>query len=195
MSKTGDLANRFARIFDALGTNDFSSALTLICPLIDSAGKEIYGIKKNGERFKRVLRDNTDFLYWTISRGTLVLQKDTQFSFVRDGQEPTDLPHAIYKMVRNSLLHEAELSTEIEFNDGGSFGPRDGKISFPKNLVWALALMLTYLPCYAKCCPNNYCITVSGHAIDLPACWGDREKIESALGQLFDSDNANPSIG
>lgn len=195
MSKFANLPDRFARIFEALSANDFSSALTLICPLIDSAGKEMYRIKKTGERFKRVLRENNDFLYWTITGGLFVLKKDTQFQFLREGKPPTDLPQSIYKMVRNSLIHEAEISTEFEFNDGGELGPREGRITFPKDLVWALALMLTYLPCYQDCCPHGYPLTLSGHRVNLTECWGDRQKLEAILRRVFGRDEPKNSKG
>ena len=53
---------RFKQIFERLCAEDFGTALTLICPLIDGAGKKLYGIKKPGERFKKVMSDNNPFL-------------------------------------------------------------------------------------------------------------------------------------
>ena len=169
---------RFQQIFDRLCADDFSTGLTLICPLIDGAGKKLYGIKKPGERFKRVLSDNNDFLYWMLSGGMMVMAEGADLVFSREGKGNINLGQSIYKLVRNNLLHEAELSDEIEFVDEGRFGPDGGKVVFPKSLIWALAFMLCYLECYKDDCPRNYQLSISGVPMPLNELWGDKDKVK-----------------
>ncbi|MDL1991912.1 hypothetical protein [Vibrio parahaemolyticus] len=172
------LERRFQQVFDSLCVEDYQSALTLICPLIDGAGKKLYGINKNGERFKKILADNNDFLYWMMSGGGLVLVNDADVNFIKNNKENTSLGQAVYKLVRNSLLHEAELSDKIEFVDDGKIGfYGDGKMVVPKNLIWSLAFMLVYLPCYRDSCPRHYKLNMCGVDMPFQECWGDKDKI------------------
>ena len=167
---------RFKQIFDRLCAEDFGTALTLICPLIDGAGKKLYGIKKPGERFKKVMSDNNPFLYWMLTGGMFVMADGADFVFGREDKGNINLGQSIYKLVRNSLLHEAELSEEIEFVDEGRFGPEGNKIIFPKSLIWGLAFMLSYLECYKTDCPKNYQLSISGVPMPLSDTWGSKEK-------------------
>lgn len=170
--------DRFKQIFERLCAEDFSTGLTLICPLIDRAGKKLYGLKKPGERFKKILSDNNDFLYWMMTDGLIVMAEGADFIFIGNGKENVDLSQAIYKLVRNSLLHEAEISEKIEFINEGRVGYVGDKIVFPKTLIFALAFMLSYLPCYENDCPRNYKINVSGVTLPLQDVWGNKEKIK-----------------
>lgn len=173
-----ELERRFQQVFDSLCAEDFGSALTLVCPLIDGAGKKLYGIKKPGERFKKVLEDNNDFLYWMMTSGMFVMEKGADLVFSREGKGNINLSQSIYKLVRNSLLHDGELSSEIEFVDDGRLGPSDGKVIFPKNLIWALAFMVSYLPCYKNNCPHSYRLSISGISMPLQESWGSKEKVK-----------------
>ncbi|MCX8859952.1 hypothetical protein [Vibrio parahaemolyticus] len=176
---------RFQQIFDRLCDEDYSTALTLICPLIDSAGKKIYGIKKPGERFKKVLTDNNSFLYWMMSNGIFIMEDGADLIFSRDNKGAVNLSQSIYKFVRNSLLHEAELSAEIEFVDEGRIGPDGDRVVFPKNLIWALAFMLTYLECYSNDCPKIYSLSISGIPMPLSKVWGNKEEVMNFFNDNF----------
>ncbi|OBS98266.1 hypothetical protein A9259_07355 [Vibrio cyclitrophicus] len=176
---------RFKQIFECLCNEDYSTALTLICPLIDKAGKNIYGIKKPGERFKKVLTDNNSFLYWMMSSGMFVMEDGADLIFGREGKGNVNLSQSIYKFVRNSLLHEAELSTEIEFVDDGRLGPDGDKVLFPKNLIWALAFMLAYLECYKKDCPKDYSLKISGVPMPIKQLWGSKKEIMAFFNENF----------
>lgn len=171
------LERRFQQVFESLCAEDFGSALTLVCPLIDAAGKKLYGIKKPGERFKKVLEENNDFLYWMMTGGMLVMGKGADLVFSRKGKGNINLAQSLYKLVRNSLLHEGELSEEIEFVDDGKLGPDGEKVVFPKNLIWALAFMVTYLPCYRNNCPDSYRLSISGVPMPLQESWGSKDKV------------------
>ena len=171
-----ELERRFQQVFETLCAGDFGSALTLVCPLIDRAGKKLYGIKKPGERFKKVLDDNSDFLYWMMSGGKFVVGKGIDVVFCRKDKGNINLAQSIYKFVRNNLLHDGELSEEIEFVDECRIGPDGDKVVFPKNLIWALVFMVSYLPCYKNNCPNSYELSVSGVPIPLQEIWGNKDK-------------------
>jgi len=180
------LESRFEQIFDSLCSGDFGSALTLVCPLIDGAGKKLYGMKRTGDRFRKVISDNNDFLYWMMSGGMLKLDQGADLLFSRPDKPNINLAQSLYKLVRNSLLHEGELSDEIEFVDQNRFGPAGRKIVLPKNLIWALAFMVVYLPCYRDNCPRTYSLRISGVQMPLQECWGDRSKIEDFFSnQIF----------
>lgn len=101
----------------------------------------------------------------------------SDFVFGRENKEDISLGQAIYSLVRNSLLHEGELSDEIEFVSDGRFGSDGHKIVFPKNLLWALAFMLSYLECYKNDCPVNYQLSISGIQMPINETWGSREKV------------------
>ncbi|MEL6441506.1 MAG: hypothetical protein AAFQ80_19920 [Cyanobacteria bacterium J06621_8] len=169
---------RFRQIFYQICAEDYSTALTLICPLIDRAGKEIYGIKKTGVRFKKVIYDNNDFIYWMMSGGVLIMDKDAKFIFNREGKENIDLAQSIYKFVRSNLLHEAELSDQIKFTKEITFGPNGNKLIFPINLIWALVFMLSYLDCYKGDFPKkDYQLSICGVQVPLCEIWGNKEKV------------------
>ena len=190
-----ELARRFQQIFECLCSEDYGSALTLVCPLIDGAGKKLYRIKKTGKRFKKGLEDNNDFLYQMMTNGMFRMEKDADLVFYRKGKENINLSQSIYKLVRNSLLHEGELSSEIEFVDDGRLGPDDGKVVFPKNLIWALVFMVSYLPCYKDSCPNNYILNISGVSIPLQEIWGNKEKLKEFFEQeIFKRNRTNKGL-
>ena len=105
-----------------------------------------------------------------------VMADGADLVFGRENKGNINLGQSIYKLVRNSLLHEAELSEEIEFVDEGRFGPDGNKIIFPKSLIWALAFMLSYLECYKTDCPKNYQLSISGVPMPLHDTWGNKEK-------------------
>ena len=128
------LERRFELIFESLCKEDFGSALTLVCPLIDAAGKELYGINRTGERFRKVLEENNEFLHWMMTGGLVVLGKGADLVYSRKGKKDITLTQAVYSLIRNSLLHEGLLSDEIEFVDDTRLGPFRNRILFPKNL-------------------------------------------------------------
>ncbi|MEW8000627.1 MAG: hypothetical protein AB2795_18930 [Candidatus Thiodiazotropha endolucinida] len=179
------LDKRFRQIFDNLIAKDYGSALTLICPLIDKAGKEIFGLKNTGKRFKKIINDNQEFLYWVMSNGGVLMTKDSKL-YYDFGHYKTELPGLIYKLVRNNLLHEAEISDQILFVKEIRFGPQpDGTIVFPINLIWSMALMLTYLPCYERHCPSDLSVSLNDVNINFKDCWGDKDKLLSYINKAY----------
>jgi hypothetical protein len=179
------LHKRFTQIFDSLTKNDLETALTLIFPLIDGAGKRIYGLNKNGERFRKVVDDNRDFLYWFISNGALHLTEKGELLFTINNKKHR-LASALYTLSRNGLLHEGTSSDTIKF-EGNKIGTNKlGQLCFPSSLVWGLALMLSYLECYKNSCPKNYVLSFNQEIIRTDTFWGSKEKITLLVSKGFE---------
>lgn len=182
----------FERIFRGLNEGDFGLSLTLAFPLIDATGKMVYGVHGTGNRFRRVLQEETNFLCWMFSEGSMEILGKLTLYCPWDGKKPQTLADCIY-LVRNSLLHEGTLAPEIEFIDELRFGQRGGVMVFPKGLVWGLVFILTYQPCYKDCCPTDMRLIAGRVSIPLSAIWGSRARVREFFStRVFRTDGQRP---
>lgn len=169
-------AQRFFQIFSALCSDDHATALTLVLPLIDKIGKDVYGIQKVGKRFDHVLTQNNDFLYWFMSGGLYRLEATAEFVFTGNAPGEQRLSELIYNVLRQSLLHDGKMSEKVIIC--GSLGRNEaGKICIPWTLGWALTFLAASYPCFQKDLPLGIQITYSNHLIPVAELWGDRVKM------------------
>jgi len=153
--------NPYERINDIvfnLQNKKYNSALTLIIPLIDRSAKDTYAIRKVGERFKKLINDNKDFIFWFGSGCVINVTNEININ-------GKTLPDIFYNMVRNCLVHDAEL-TNVEFIEGNTIISLDGqKIKFSINFIYSLFVFVCYLPCNANKIPKG--ITMNNNRIKI----------------------------
>ncbi len=172
------MENRILKIFEDLTAGRLESAFTLACTLIDRAGKELYGIKKNGERFRRLIDENECFIWWFVSKGKLKFAPNHGFSFHNtESNEKFRTSQILWKIGRNSVIHDGELDSRLEFVDDIKISYSGNKVILPEKLLWAIAMLLIVLPCFEK-------FRLAGAIIDYTE---DSRSVEIPIGELWNN--------
>lgn len=163
---SSSFSDRINDVVSDLSQRRFNVALTLLVTLIDRSAKDTYKIKKIGERFERMIDDNKDFLFWFNSGGSIMVGKEITIL-----EKP--FKEIIYKLIRNCLVHDAELP-EIDFVEGPTIlSSKDGKIFFNTKLIFAFLLMICYLPCNKHRFPKNIVLNFNTRNINLDDFCGE----------------------
>ena len=174
------MENRILKIFEDLSSGHLESAFTLACTLIDRAGKELYKIKENGKRFRRLIDENERFIWWFVSKGKLKFAPNHGFLFHNtESNEKLRTSQILWKIGRNSVIHNGELDSRLEFVEDIKISFSGNSIILPEKLLWAIALLLIVLPCYEKFRLSGTIIeyTENSRSVEIPIgeLWNDRE--------------------
>lgn len=189
------MENRIQKIFEDLTAGRLESAFTLTCTLIDRAGKELYGIKKNGERFRRIIDENEHFLWWFVWKGRLKFAPKCGVSFHNtESNEKFRTSQILWKIGRNSVIHDGELDSRLEFVDNIEISFSANKVILPEKLLWALAILLIVLPCFEKFRMTGAIIDYNegSRSVEIPIgeLWNNRESVEKFFNShVFESKN------
>ncbi|SFL26799.1 hypothetical protein SAMN05216302_105014 [Nitrosomonas aestuarii] len=128
------IENRVLTSYKHFFENDIENALIQISITIDAFSKKRYKIKKVGQRITAFLAENME----TISLiGTSGFLRAPGMTFP-DG----DLEVIIYKSVRCSLLHEAEVANKLKFIKGHEFIILSDKFELNQNFVFGVILSI-----------------------------------------------------
>lgn len=177
--------NRLQNAAEFIVKRDFDNSLLNIVTIIDKSAKDTYHIDGVGKRFRKLLDDNQDLLYWVMTNGKAKPPIDSTILFSEDnfGSKTHTLSALIYKPLRNCLVHDAEIPKNIMI--GNKLGFENGNFNMPVLLIWGLLFMLISLPCNLHlkwdCCIIYY----NNRPIDLNDCWGNKQLLMEKLKGIF----------
>jgi hypothetical protein len=180
MSVSGRVQEALAK----LAAEDYENSAVQISIALDATAKRIFGAKsKVGERFRNFVNEHEEFLiYAALGYGARIKFDGIKGPGMRFGNRG-DLGRILYKYVRNALLHEGDVSSEIQFKKGTVLGNANGKFILCSELLVGLTLVVVG----AK--PNarerlNKDVTLTTHKgnVRVNEHWGDFEAICSAIG-------------
>lgn len=181
------------RIDECLGklkNGDGENAFIQLSIAIEGTSKLAYpNIKGSAQRNKQFIKDSMPFVFWSLTNGTPSTSKS--FSFVlEDGTEVT-LEDVMYKLLRCSLVHEAEMPDIVEFTTNNYIAICDGKIILPLAIISSYCGAIIAHPINKDAyLEQNYMMSVYGSKTqyNLNNCWGDEEKLKAIIrkGFLYD---------
>lgn len=175
--------NRLTHAIDSVSLGDYESALLDIVTLIDSSAKKLYGTKKVGRRFRKLLDDKKVLIFWLFTGGRFNVD-GIHVTFGTDN--PKTLSELIYDPLRNALVHEAQFPKDMRIITEPAFGYDNGVFLFPRSLVLALLLMLISLPCNVRYKERlTYGLSLGGTTIDLTGVWGNEQLLIAELEKVF----------
>ena len=175
------VADRVKESIDKLNEGDPINALIQVCIAIDATSKKEYPGQKPGQRFKAFLKKNQPFIT-RLSTGKLEI--GGSIIFTTKGRVKS-LEEVLYKLVRCCLLHEGDLSEEVEITKNNVLGmTATGKVLVSENLIIAMVGAVVGSPVNIKeKIPDGYTIGLSGTdlRIDINSLWGKREYIHELV--------------
>jgi len=180
--------NRIAHAIQSFSLNDYESALLDIVTLIDSSAKKLYGTKKVGRRFRKLLDDKKELIFWLFTEGRFnVAGIHVTFNSGCNTLSAKTLSELLYDPLRTVLVHEAQFPKDMRITNDLTFGYENGVFFFPRSLVLALLLMLISLPCnlrYKE--PATYKLNlVNGTTIDFTGFWGNEQLLICELEKVW----------
>jgi hypothetical protein len=188
--------NRLTHAIQSLSLGDYESALLAIVTLIDSTAKILYGTKKVGKRFRKLLDDKQALIFWLFTEGRFNVDGiHITFDSGCGGHSKKTLSEILYDPLRNVLVHEAHFPKDIRITTDLTFGYENGVFLFPRSLVLALLLMLISIPCNVRYKElATYKLNLAnGTAIDLTGVWGNEQLLIAELEKVCGRDYKPPS--
>ncbi len=123
------IGRRLKRAVRDIAVGDYENAVTAIFQAFDATGKKRYPSKGSGHRFKKLLEDQEEIV-WEIAFSVRVI--GTKF-------ECLTMPEAMWKLVRNPIVHEGEFSKRISFEGGYERLPVGENWNLPPRFLTGLA--------------------------------------------------------
>lgn len=182
------IAARIQECTAKLALGDAENAFIQLAIAIDGTAKLLYPGKKTSERCKNFLKDSLPFILWSLSNGTPA--KTTRFSFeISSSSESSahiEFEDLVYKVMRCSLLHEGELSEQVEFVNASYIGTLNGKIQFPLALLGSLLFAVIASPVNERQrIPESISFTFGKAKVPVNYMLGSLEKTKIAIRNGF----------
>ncbi len=128
------IENRLLTAYKHFFEDDVENALIQVSIAIDAYSKKKYSIKRVADRIKKFLNENMEVISIFGTNGFI---RSGGFKFAQG-----DLTTILYKSVRCSLLHEAQLADHLSFIKGSELFVFSDKLTLNQNFVLALILSI-----------------------------------------------------
>lgn len=176
------VGKRLEEAIAKVAVGDLENALIQVSIAIDISGKKKWPKKKVGERYKGFIREHESLIYF-MALGIKGNAKP-MISFPGVNGEKYDIAHAYYKAVRNGLLHDGEVSKNLEIVDDNVLIFKDGKITISKMILMALILAVVCDPVNStESFEKKHTVTfTTGAEIKLHEMWGERDQLYKSIG-------------
>jgi hypothetical protein len=127
---------------------EYEASMLLVSCCADATAKDIYG-QAVGSRIKKFVRANYDIFtrigfagaYGAVPGGTIAVNDPVAPTTIKSIEE------IVYKVVRCSLVHDAQLPTSVRFTSESTYGFSDSGFVIPTNFILALLLCVVAAPC------------------------------------------------
>ena len=181
------ISDRVGEAIKKLSEKDYENAIVQISIALDSTSKRVYGGNKVGERFRRFITENEEFIIY------VTLGCSPRFYYEGDSKEHGafrfgargKLANVIYKYVRNALLHEGDLSSDVVLREGPIMGYEEGKFILGSEMIMGLLLSVIGAPVNAQERLDEPCTFSRGDAtLPLDELWGKLDTIKRAIGYV-----------
>ena len=128
--------------FDNLHENKNELALLSLMPIFDKACKKTWPNKKVGERFREGVTETENIITYLMCSGSAVIT-DCTYGDLK-------LPQIIYKYLRNTIIHEGEMPSNVSFTNEPKIIIDEGNIIFPNQFVIGFLVAAIGFECYKK---------------------------------------------
>jgi hypothetical protein len=178
------ISDRVEEAITKLLVKDYENAIVQIAIALDSTSKRAYGGNKVGVRFRRFITENEEFIiYVALGCGPRFYYEGEakEKGAFRFGTRGT-LANVIYKYVRNSLLHEGDLSADVVLKEGAVMGHEGDKFILGSEMIMGLLLSVIGAPVNAHERLSKACTFSRGGAnLPLEELWGKLDAIKKAI--------------
>jgi hypothetical protein len=178
------ISDRVGEAIKKLLEKDYENAIVQISIALDSTSKRAYGGDKVGERFRRFITEHEEFIiYVALGCGPRFYyegdaKKQGAFKFGARGT----LANVIYKYVRNALLHEGDLSSDVVLREGSIMGHEGDKFILGSEMIMGLLLSVIGAPVNAQERLDEPCSFSCGEAnLPLDELWGKLDTIKKTI--------------
>ncbi|MEQ3723520.1 hypothetical protein [Alcanivorax sp.] len=176
MTTKSHIASRIEKAIESYQESDYEDALLQLFPAMDATAKKRYSKFGNAKRMKQFIADDHGII-WAAATGMLI------GSINIDG---TDLPSAVYKFARCTLIHEGGLDRRISFNAPGMVMLSANNWRFPPTFIPALIMIVVMAP-------ENKGLTSSteldygflGQQLQIDQLWGDKARVQEICDQHY----------
>lgn len=170
--------NRLDEAVVKLFKGDLENALLQISTCLDATAKIKYPETKSvGQRIRRYVEDNLQFIFHMMTGGAVVFRADVTFDSFGD------LPTLLYKTIRCGLVHDASLSETVSYKTGFYVGLDEGKFIVTDSMLWGLVLLLIGDDANAgERLKSPHVLRAFQTNIELDRMWGRIRNIENIVG-------------
>ena len=129
----------------------FDIALALASSAVDATASKCEYKGNNNTKYKHFLKDNmkiiTTFGFPGISASGIRIKCVNIKDLKTDSQNMTDIENIIYHTIRCGLIHQCDISNQIEFTNMTYIGDFIDKFRIPQNLVLGLLVAVVLARC------------------------------------------------
>lgn len=131
--------------------NQFDIALALASSAVDATASKCGYKGNNNTKYKQFLKDNmqmiTTFGFPGISASGIRIKCINIEDLKTDDKNMTDIENIIYHTIRCGLIHQCDISSQIEFTHETYIGDFIDKFKIPQNLVLGLLVAVVLAKC------------------------------------------------
>ena len=184
------VGKRIDECLEKLKASDGENAFIQLCLAIEGTSKLAYPyIKSSATRNKQFIKDSMPFVFWSLTNGTPSTSK--HFSFQTEDGKEFLLEEVMYKLLRCSLVHEAEMPDLVAFTEWNCIANLDGKIILPFAMLEAYCWAVIANPVNQTAhLEKNHIFLPYGTTTpyDLNDYWGDEKALREIIrkGFLYD---------
>ena len=172
------IADRVEKAFIDLQGRDLENALIQISVAVDATAKRMRPKSGVGERCRKFIQSNEDFIYHFAMDGRLKLADGARLKFGQAG----DLGHILYKSVRCALLHEGDISSTVEFVSNLSLGHKGGKFLINEGMIFGLLFAIVAAPVNIReRTKSDLRIEYKGQPLNINELWGRPDLINTLV--------------
>ncbi len=130
---------------------EYDIALTLASSAVDATALKCSYQGNNNRKYKEFLKDNmrtiTTFGFPGISASGIKIKCHNIKNLKPDENSMIDIENIIYHTIRCGLIHQCDISNEIEFTKETFIGDFIDKFKIPQNLVLGLIVSVVLAEC------------------------------------------------
>ena len=184
------IGKRIDECLEKIKVLDGENAFIQLALAIEGTSKLVYpNITSSARRNKQFIKDNTPFVLWSLTNGT---PSDTKhFAFQTEDGKEFLLEEVMYKLLRCSLVHEAEMPDLVTFTSSNCIANLNGKIILPIAIIEAYCWAVIANPVNKNALlERNHMMLPYGTTApyDLNDYWGNEKMLREVIrkGFLYD---------
>jgi len=158
----------------------YDIALALASSAVDATASKCAYHGNNNTKYKNFLKDNMrliiTFEFPGISASGIKIKCVNIKNIKTDSNKMTDIENIIYHTIRCGLIHQCDISQEIEFTNETLIGDFIDKFKIPKNLVLGLIVAVVQAKCNKdELLTKDYIVVnpLTSEKINLNKIWGN----------------------
>lgn len=177
MKQKSAVCKRIESCIASYNQRDYESCLINLFPIIDSTAKKRRPSFGVGKRMRAFINDELSIITTIGMSATFVGGVFGSYS----------IPQVVYKLGRNSLIHDGSLDERLSISEDGSFTLSDDNFILPKAFI--MGMMLAVISAKEnkneKLDRGDILIEICGKDININDLWGNREFVLFAIRQRF----------